>query len=45
MYVVIFGSTIEEHDKAVAEVLKVFKQKGVTLNEEKCIWKTNKIKC
>ena len=42
--VVLFERTIEEHDRAVAEVLKVFKQNGVSLNEEICIWKGNKIK-
>lgn len=42
--VIIFGNTEEEHDKAVKEVLQVFKEHNLVLNEEKCIWKTQKLK-
>lgn len=41
--VIVFGSTEEEHDSAVKEVLHVFKENNLVLNEEKCVWKTQKI--
>nr|XP_043068709.1 uncharacterized protein K02A2.6-like [Drosophila bipectinata] len=42
--VIIFGASEEEHDKTVKEVCNTFKESGVLLNDQKCIWKTNKLK-
>lgn len=42
--VIIFGNTEEEHDKAVKEVLRVFKEHNLELNDDKCVWKTQKLK-
>ena len=42
--IIIFGSSEEEHDKAVALVREIFRDNDVCLNEEKCLWKTQKLK-
>ncbi|XP_043659792.1 uncharacterized protein K02A2.6-like [Drosophila teissieri] len=42
--VIIFGNSEQEHDAAVKKVRKVFKEYNILLNDEKCIWKTTKIK-
>ncbi|KAI8122782.1 hypothetical protein CVS40_6534 [Lucilia cuprina] len=42
--VIIFGSTKEEHDKAVKEVIDVFKENNLAVNNEKCVWNTQKLK-
>jgi len=42
--VVIFGASEQEHDKAMKDVCKIFSDNNVLLNEQKCIWKTSKLK-
>lgn len=41
--VIIFAQTEEQHDIVVKEVLKIFRENNVLLNNDKCIWKTNKL--
>ncbi|XP_061395874.1 uncharacterized protein K02A2.6-like, partial [Musca vetustissima] len=41
--VIVFGSTEDEHDKRLKEVLKVFGDANVLLNDEKCVWKTGQL--
>ena len=41
--VIIFAQTEEHHDKVVKEVLKIFSENNVLLNDDKCIWKTHKL--
>ncbi|XP_043865317.1 uncharacterized protein K02A2.6-like [Drosophila mojavensis] len=42
--VIVFGKNEEEHDKALKAVLKIFDAHNVVLNEQKCVYKTNKLK-
>lgn len=42
--VIIFGNSEQEHDAAVEKVVNVFKEYNILLNDEKCIWKTTRIK-
>ncbi|XP_053601232.1 uncharacterized protein K02A2.6-like isoform X1 [Plodia interpunctella] len=41
--IIIYGSTELEHDQRLRKVLQVLKDKDVLLNENKCIFKTQKI--
>ncbi|CAH2105411.1 unnamed protein product [Euphydryas editha] len=41
--IIVFGSDELEHNTRLQNVLKVLKQNNVLLNEEKCIYKTDKI--
>jgi len=42
--VIVFGNTLEEHDMALSAVKDVFVGRNVMLNEEKCVWRTTKLK-
>ncbi|XP_060650951.1 uncharacterized protein K02A2.6-like [Drosophila nasuta] len=42
--VIIFGESQEEHDKTVRDVCKVFRENNVLLNDQKCVWKSKKLK-
>lgn len=42
--VIIFCSTKEEHDKAVKQVLQIFKNNDLLLNEKKSVWGVRKLK-
>lgn len=41
--IIIHGSSEQEHDFRLSQVLKVLKENNVLLNEEKCVYKVNKI--
>lgn len=37
---VVFGTTVEEHDRRLAALLKRFAEYNILLNEEKCVYST-----
>lgn len=41
--VIIYGKSEDEHDMAIKKVLETFKLNNVTLNNEKCTWKTKRL--
>lgn len=42
--VIVFGSTVDENDKSVKEVLYILRENNLALNEDKCVWKAQKLK-
>ena len=42
--VLVFGSTVEEHDACLAKVLEVVKASSLKLNDAKCVYRQTKLK-
>lgn len=42
--ILIFGANKEEHDERLEELLQRLKEKGITLNKGKCVFRASKVK-
>jgi len=42
--VIVFGSSLEEHDKMLEMVKVIFKENNIFLKKDKCVWKTQRLK-
>lgn len=42
--IIVYGTSVEEHDKRLYEVVKTLSEKGLTLNHDKCIFRMEEVK-